>query len=228
MSTDQNNINKREGSKMAGTSLLVAFTASLCCITPVLALISGVGGVAASFSWMEPFRPYLVGLTVVVLAFAWYQNLKPRNQEEIDCDCEEDGKEPFIQSKKFLGIVTILAAVLLTFPSYAHIFYPDSTTSSVTAESNITQLNLEIKGMTCTGCEEHIEHAASGVDGVTYIDASFEEGKATIQFDQTIASEQEVIDAVNATGYIITESQITTPDLDLVVVDLDLSNEQTN
>jgi len=228
MRADQNSMNKKEGSNMVGAGLLVAFTASLCCITPVLALISGVGGVAATFSWMEPFRPYLIGLTVAVLGFAWYQKIKPRKQEEIDCDCEEDGKEPFIQSKKFLGIVTILAAVLLSFPSYSHLFYPEVKTSSVSEESSITQLNLEIKGMTCTGCEEHIKHAASGVDGVTYVGASFEEGKATIQFDKKITTEQAVVDAVNATGYNITELQITKPDSNFEVMDSELSNEQMN
>ena len=206
MSKIQKNISNKEGSNMANTSLLVAFTASLCCITPVLALISGVGGVAATFSWMEPFRPYLIGLTVAVLGFAWYQKLKPKKQEDINCDCEEDGKEPFIQSKKFLGVVTILAAVLLTFPNYAYVFYPEVTTSSVTTESSIAQLNLEIKGMTCTGCEEHIKHAASGVDGVTYIETSYDQGKAVIQFDQTVTTEHEIANAVNATGYKITKT----------------------
>lgn len=228
MSTIQKNMSNKEDSKMASASLLVAFTASLCCITPVLALISGVGGVAATFSWMEPFRPYLIGLTIAVLGFAWYQKLKSRKQEEINCDCEDNGKQPFIQTKKFLGIVTILAAVLLTFPSYAHVFYPEVTTSNVSSESSITQLNLEIKGMTCTGCEEHIKHAASGIDGVTFVEASYDDGKAVIQFDQTITTEQAIADAVNATGYKITESQISKPDPNYVEKASELSNEQIN
>jgi mercuric ion transport protein len=57
--------------------LLTAVAASLCCITPVLALLGGASGLASSFSWMEPFRPFLIGLTVLVFAFAWYQKLKP-------------------------------------------------------------------------------------------------------------------------------------------------------
>ena len=44
--------------KLAVTSILTAITASLCCITPVLALIAGTSGVASTFSWIEPFRPY--------------------------------------------------------------------------------------------------------------------------------------------------------------------------
>ena len=87
-------------SKSIGAGLLVAFTASLCCITPVFATLAGIGGVASSFSWMEPFRPYLIGLTVLVLGFAWYQKLRPRTQEEIDCACEEDEKPSFWQNAK--------------------------------------------------------------------------------------------------------------------------------
>ena len=68
--------------KLIGAGLLTAIAASLCCITPVLALIAGTSGLASTFSWLEPFRPYFIGLTILVLAFAWYQKLKP--QKKID------------------------------------------------------------------------------------------------------------------------------------------------
>lgn len=218
MSTHQGNISKKKNSKMAGAGLLVAFTASLCCITPVLALISGIGGVAATFSWMEPFRPYLIGLTVAVLGFAWYQKLKPRTPEEIECDCENDGKEPFIQSKNFLGIVSILATVMLTFPSYSHIFYPEAKNKSAEGitVSNIQQIDLEIAGMTCTGCEEHVTHASYEVDGVLKAVSSYEEGSATIVFDNTKTTKEEVINAVNATGYSVTSDQLREPTLTIL------------
>jgi len=91
-----------------GAGLLTAFAASLCCITPLLALFSGSTGIASAFSWMEPYRPYLIGLTIAVLAFAWYQKLIPNafgtKKEAIDCACEEDNPS-FWQSKRFLGIV---------------------------------------------------------------------------------------------------------------------------
>ena len=49
----------------------------MCCITPLLAIVGGLGGVASTFSWPEPLRPYLIALTVGVLGFAWYQQLWP-------------------------------------------------------------------------------------------------------------------------------------------------------
>lgn len=49
--------------KLIGAGLLTAIAASLCCITPVLALIAGSSRLATTFSWFEPFRPYFIGLT---------------------------------------------------------------------------------------------------------------------------------------------------------------------
>jgi mercuric ion transport protein len=80
--------------KLAGLGLLTAISASLCCITPVLALLAGTSGLASAFSWLDPLRPYLIGLTVLVLGFAWYQKLKP--QKQMDCNCD-------IQQKKHLS-----------------------------------------------------------------------------------------------------------------------------
>ncbi|PZX67881.1 hypothetical protein LY54_00620, partial [Salegentibacter mishustinae] len=59
MKTNSKSPKKNESSGLLGAGLLTAAAASLCCITPILALISGSAGIASSFSWMEPFRPYL-------------------------------------------------------------------------------------------------------------------------------------------------------------------------
>ncbi len=211
---------KKSSSKSAGAGVLVAITASLCCITPVLALISGTSGIAASFSWMEPYRPFLIGLTVLVLGFAWYQKFLPAGwlgkpkTAEIDCECEpaqlaggEDEKTPFMQSKMFLGIVTLFAAMMLTFPFYSSNFYPDIKKDDIAVnKSTIYEVSLAVKGMTCTGCEAGIEYAAMKLPGVLTASADFIEGSATIRFDQSTSTEQDIIDAINATGYKVVSS----------------------
>jgi len=53
------------------SSIILAITASLCCITPVLAFIAGVSGIASAFSWLHPVRPYLIVITVLLLGLAW-------------------------------------------------------------------------------------------------------------------------------------------------------------
>src|SRR5690606_27497873 len=155
------------------TGLFAALAASLCCITPVLALLGGASGLASSFSWIEPFRPYLIGLTVLVFAFAWYQKLKP--QKQVDCDCEADNKKSFWQSKSFLGIVTVIAALLISFPYYAKAFYPkpQETKVVVVDKTNIQQAVFKIKGMTCESCTEHVNGEISKVNGVIQFQTSY-------------------------------------------------------
>ncbi len=170
--------------KLIGAGLLTAITASLCCITPVLALIAGTSGIASTFSWIEPFRPYLIGLTILVLAFAWYQKLKP--QKEIDCECETDEKPKFIQSRKFLGIVTVFAVLMLAFPYYSGIFYPNTEKQIIIVDkSDIKKAEFKISGMTCASCEEHVNHEVNKLNGIVNSKASYENGNAVIEFDKT-------------------------------------------
>jgi len=102
--------------------VLTAIAASLCCITPVIALLAGSSSIAANFSWIEPARPYLIGLSIAVLTFAWYLKLKPTKTNDMDCNCETTKKPSFLQTKTFLGIVTVFAALMMTFPLFLKIF----------------------------------------------------------------------------------------------------------
>mgnify|MGYP003676117224 FL=1 len=194
-------------SKLAITSLLTAITASLCCITPVLALIAGTSGVASTISWIEPFRPYLIGLTILVLLFAWYQKLKP--EKEIDCgECETDEKPKFIQSKTFLGFVTVFAIVMLAFPYYSGMFYPNTEKQIlVVNKSDIKTVEFKISGMTCVSCEEHINHEVNKLNGIVNSNSSYKKGNAIIEFDKTKTSEREIENAIKSTGYKVTHKK---------------------
>ena len=196
----------KSDNKLIGAGLLTAITASLCCITPVLALIAGTSGIASTFSWIEPFRPYLIGLTILVLGFAWYKKLKPR--KEIDCDCETDENPKFIQSKKFLRIVTVFAIVMLAFPYYSGIFYPNTEKQIIVVDkSDIKTTEFKISGMTCASCEEHVNHEVNKLNGIVNSRASYENGNAIIEFDKTKTNKTEIEKAINSTGYKVTDKK---------------------
>lgn len=199
----------KKSGKLAGASILSAVAASLCCITPVLAIISGASGVVSTFSWMEPFRPYLIGLTVLVLAFAWYQKLKPRIAEEIQCDCENE-KKPFMQTKTFLGIVAVFAFIMMSFPYYGHIFYPKADKQVIVVSSdNIQEVKFNVSGMTCSSCEEHIENEVNKLPGIVTISANSKERNATVKFDNSKISISTLEKTINKTGYTITSKKQT-------------------
>jgi mercuric ion transport protein len=198
----------KTGNKLIGTGVLTAVTASLCCITPVWAFLAGASGMASAFSWLKPARPYLTGITILILAFAWYQKLKPK-REMTDCDCVPHEKHKFIQSKRFLGIVTAFIILTLSFPFYAHIFYPRTEKQMIIADRlNTKTVEFKIKGMTCTGCANHINHSVNKLDGVITSIASYEHGNAIVEFDSSKTSVGKIEKAINSIGYTIIQSTI--------------------
>lgn len=197
---------KNSKSWIAG--IIAAVVASLCCITPVLAFLGGASGLASSFSWIEPYRHYLIGLTITVFAFAWYQKLKP--QKKVDCDCETDNKKSFWQSKAFLALVTVIAGLLIAFPYYAKIFYPKPQEIKVIVvdKNNIQQAIFKIKGMTCESCAEHVNNEISKVNGVIEFQTSYEKASSTVKFDNSKTSVDSIATAINGTGYKVVSQTI--------------------
>ncbi len=109
----------KSNTKLISTGVLTAIASSLCCITPILGIIAGTSSMTVNFNWIEPFRPYFIGLTILILGLAWYQKLK----NKIECNCESEEKPKFIQTKMFLGIITVFALIMMTFPYYSDTFY---------------------------------------------------------------------------------------------------------
>ena len=191
---------EKTSKKAAYTGLFAAIAASSCCIPPVIALIAGVGGSASALSWMEPFRPYLIGLAVVAIGYAWYNYYKLKNTD--DCDCEIDEKPKWFQTKGFLISITLFAAISISFPYYSHIFYPDNKKEIVIVnQSNIQTVNFDVKGMTCASCEQHVTHAVNELEGIVNVAASFEKANAKVEFDNSKTTKEDIEKAINATGY---------------------------
>lgn len=185
--------------------ILSAFAASLCCIAPVFALLAGSSGIAANLSWIGPARPYLIGLSIAVLGFAWYQQLKPGKPNSTDCNCKTTNKTSFLQTKTFLGIVTVFAILMMSFPLYAIMFYPKPKVQAVTlaAADNKQQVKFNIKGMTCEACEEHVNIELSKVAGVLAYKTSYANRSSLITFDESKVDVNTIEGVINQTGYTV-------------------------
>ena len=182
--------------------LLSAFASSLCCITPGIALLAGSNSIAPNFSWIEPARPYLIGLSIAVLVFAWFQKLKPAKTNDLDCNCETTKKASFLQSKTFLGIVTVFAILMMTVPLYAKVFYPKPKAQAALAVvDNKQQVKFTIQGMTCEACEEHVNNELSKVNGVLAYKTSYATRSSLVTFDKSKVDEKTIEAAINKTGY---------------------------
>jgi copper chaperone CopZ len=185
------------------TGIIAALAASSCCIPPVIAAIAGVGGAAGSLSWMEPLRPYLIGLAVVAIGYAWYSHLKPKQEDDCGCDIE---KPKWYQTKGFLVGMTLFAAISITFPYYSSIFFSDNKKEIIVVDkSHIQKITLEIEGMTCDACQNHVNHTVNELSGIVDINTSYAKKNATVKFDNTKTKLNEIEKAINSTGYTVTK-----------------------
>jgi copper chaperone CopZ len=158
---------------------------------------------ASTFSWIESFRPYLIGLTILLLSFVWYFKLKRR--KEIDCKCETEGKPKYIESKMFLAVVTLFAFVMLTFPYYAGLFYPNTGKQIIRVDqSDIQTTEYKIRGMTCASCEEQVKYKVNKLNGILNVKVSYEDKNAIIKFDRTKTNEMIIEKVISSTGYKVT------------------------
>lgn len=184
------------------TGVIAAIAASSCCIPAVIAAIAGAGGASSSLSWMEPYRPYLIGLAVLAIGYAWYSHLKPK--EDDDCGCAIE-KPKWYQTRTFLISMTIFATLSISFPYYSGIFFPDNAKVVVADEANIEKLEVKIEGMTCDACQNHVNHAVNDLEGIVSIETSYDKGNSVIEYDKTKTNQDEIKKAVESTGYTATE-----------------------
>lgn len=196
---------------VTGVGIFAAIAASLCCITPVLALLAGASGAVSSLSWLEPARPYLIGLAIATLSFAWYRSLSTKESTA----CGSDGtctveKKSFLASKAFLAIITIAAIALIAFPYYADKFFPKAEKQNVVVveSNNINTASFNIRGMSCKGCEMEVNNELYKVPGVIDAKTFYDKGTSVIKFDKSKATVEQLKNAIASTGYKVTNYQL--------------------
>lgn len=113
-----------------------------------------------------------------------------------------------MQTKKFLGLVTALAIVLLTFPNYAQVFYSSSQQQVAQPvardKAKIQTIEYEISGMTCDACTLHVASEVNKVAGILNLKVSYASGNALVTFDKTKTNMEQVQKAIQTTGYKVT------------------------
>ncbi len=60
---------------------------------------------------------------------------------------------------------------------------------------------IKVSGMTCGACAVSVKAALSRTKGVKSADIDTAKGLATVLYDDTQVSEQQLVDAINTTGF---------------------------
>jgi mercuric ion transport protein len=194
---------KNKTLKFAVAAIGAAIATSLCCITPIFALLAGLGGIASSFSWLEPFRPYCIAITAIFLGIAFYQAYKPQKKECGEGESCSIEKKSFFYSKGFLWTITIFCIVILAFPYYSGIFIskPQQTKIIYVEKNKTVDVKFNVPSMECSACEGFINDALSKTKGVLEYKTSFNDRISIVKIDTSIVKIDSIVNAINSTGY---------------------------
>jgi len=99
---------------------------------------------------------------------------------------------------------TILLFIAVAFLAYACGGGSQQAEKSAKPEidpSQLVEVSLDVKGMTCTGCENSIVRALASLDGVYEADADFQKELVVVKFDPALVNIEQITDAITRTGY---------------------------
>lgn len=60
---------------------------------------------------------------------------------------------------------------------------------------------FDVLGMTCSACSSHVEKNVAGVDGVNSVSVSLLTNSMTVEYDEAVTDDSQIINAVTASGY---------------------------
>lgn len=95
-------------------SVVAGVAASVCCVGPVVAAAIGAGALGAASMRLEPYRPWLLGLTAVLVGMAFVSTYRSQPACS-DGSCAPSSRRT---AKFVLWLAVVLVALLVTFPYY--------------------------------------------------------------------------------------------------------------
>jgi copper chaperone CopZ len=195
--------------KVVSTSAIAtAIASSLCCTGPLIAAGLGLGAFGGA-SAFEALRPYLLAVTGLMLAIAFYLTYRKREVKCEDGACRQGASRA---SKIVLWLATISAAAFAAFPYYSGALLKADAKSEArpaVSESKMKEVLIDVEGMTCGSCATAVRLALDGVEGVASAEVSYENKKAKVSYDPAVAHPDQMKAAIDKTGFKATGARIT-------------------
>lgn len=186
-----------------GGSTVAAIGSKLCCIGP---LMLGVGlGATGAAAVIEPFRPYLLSVAILSLAYSFYSVYFRREKCADGSSCAT--KTASKTTKAFLWVTAFVVTAVAFLPFYVGYLavantppIETSTFSSMENETNKTAV-IEVEGMKCEGCAVTINQTLRKMKGVVTAEANFKDKNVKVVYDPQQITLDEIKQAINTLGY---------------------------
>jgi copper chaperone len=77
------------------------------------------------------------------------------------------------------------------------------TTSQEISMENLVEVTIPVHGMTCEGCENAVKKSIGSLEGIGEVTASHTDSIATVKFDKTAVTQEEIELKIAEAGYTV-------------------------
>jgi mercuric ion transport protein len=182
-----------------GGAVLAAILASSCCIGPLLVAALGLGG-AGAFAMLAAYRPYILGMTTLLLAIGLYlaYRRKPRAATPDACGCEKPKASR--AGRIGLWMAVVLTATFAAAPSLLAYATQHRAPPPVGGQ-HLEQTVLQVRGIDCEACASPLRHALTKVGGFHDLQLDVPKQTITIVYEPAPGRIAAYVAAINDLGY---------------------------
>lgn len=199
----------RKENVFIGGAVFAAIASSLCCVLPLIAVVFGLGAFGA-VSAFDTLRPYLLVLAFAALAFSFYSIYFRREKCAEGEACATKPVNKINQLFLWVGLLAISAFALAPYytgylmaaagnaPQVSSEAMPAASLEESQANKTVI---IEVDGMTCAGCEPHINDTLKQLNGVASSEASYQNKNVKVVFNPKQITVEQIKKAINEIGY---------------------------
>jgi mercuric ion transport protein len=179
-----------------GGAILAALAASSCCVGPLVLAALGVGG-AGAFAAFASYRPYILGVTAVLLGGGFYLTYRKKPEGDA-CGCERPraGRAARIGLWTTTAVVVLLAAAPQLLAAVAH-----ERAVHVATTTNLRQVVLSVRGIDCEACAAPIRKALGKVGGFDDLSLDVKAQRVAVRFEPAPGRIEAYVAAIDELGY---------------------------
>lgn len=184
--------------KVDRLGLLSALFASVCCLGPVLLVMLGLGSLGVG-AVLGRSHWWFIGAALALLTYAWRSYLREVHRCQA-ASCEMV-RGTTTRTGLMLASVVVAVFVGLNLSTYASQPHKLSSIGTASRAGQLTSVAIPVEGMTCFTCELTVESSIKELPGVQSVDAKVNERAAHVTYDPSRVTLDELIAAINKTGY---------------------------
>lgn len=185
------------------SAALIAIAASACCVLPAVLGVASAGTLGLGAA-LAPFRPYLMGLTILLLGTGFYFTYRPA---KVACDADGRCSIPKPASrfgKAMLWAVTLFTVSTMAYPQFAAYRAEVKAASAQPvnrAVSASTTVVFAVSNMTCAECTFGLATALKKTSGVSAANVDFKTKRAIVRYDAARVGVPELRATIERSGF---------------------------